>query len=206
MSTVSFSGASMALQIAALEVETTNQQQEADKASRDASRHAKLAEMKAEEDTLREKAGELMREAVVGGALKIGAGAATFAAGCNDLEAAHCDNEAGFLKEQGTADASAIKGLKDQALDAKDAANNWKLVASGAEGGALVSEGLSNARSSSLDADAAQHRRQAQQAENAAEDKADQIRRREDQFAQKLSVLEDTLRSSRETERMIIRG
>ncbi|MFO0568848.1 MAG: hypothetical protein U0263_24510 [Polyangiaceae bacterium] len=54
---------SAGLKIAALEIEVTNQQQAADRASRDAARQAKLAEMKAEEEALAKQPGSYCLDA-----------------------------------------------------------------------------------------------------------------------------------------------
>lgn len=190
MTAVNFSSAG--LKIAALEIEVTNQQQAADRASRDAARQAKLAEMKAEEEALAKQADALMREAVVGGCMRVGAGVANFSAGSSELDAAAVSDGTG----QPTAGECALRR----------AALSNKIAASGFEGGQFVSGQLTDAETKSLDQSAARHRRGAEQASHAVDDKRDAIRTREEQFSQKLAVLQETLRTEHETNKIIVRG
>lgn len=198
MNAVHFSSAGMS--ILALEIEMTDQQQAADRAARDVARQAKLAEMKAEEDDLAEQADALMQEAFVGGAMRMGAGLATFSAGASELDAAR-----GTPADPSVPDAGPPK-LTEAQLTAKEDANGARLLAAGFEAGDNVSGKLHEARRRSLDHSAAQHRRMAEQADHGIEDKTDAIRRREDQFAQKLAVLQEALRTEQETAKAIVRG
>ena len=219
------------LQLAALEVEMTNQLQELDKNSREAARQRKIAHFEDAEAALRDKADALMTNAVIGGGMKAGAGLATFCAGQNQLKADQIGDStargvsngaeqsappqpgapAGSQAEPppgaptGT-QAEPTPGISPEKARLLRTANAQKGIAAGFEVGAHVSEGWSASVSTGFDRADGKNRRLAEQEQSMLDDKSDAIRRREDQFAQKLSLIEQMLQSDQETARVIVRG
>lgn len=207
------------LQLAALEIENTNQLQKLDKHSREAARQRKIAHLEDAEAALRDKADALMTNAVIGGGMKAGAGLATFCAGQNQIKAEQIGDssaqgvsngaERSAPPQPGAPDGTETQpppGLSPEKARLLRTANAQKGVAAGFEVGAHVSEAYSASVSTGFDRADGKSRRLAEQEQATLDDKSDAIRRREDQFAKKLSLIEQMLQSDQETARVIVRG
>ncbi|MBI3201288.1 MAG: hypothetical protein HYZ29_07055 [Myxococcales bacterium] len=194
------------LQVAALEMETSNQLQDLDKTSRDAARQRKVALLEQAESALRSKADALMASAVIGGATRVAAGAATFASASAELDANQMKwNDA---KQAEAAGKSPMPGdaVSPEQASLLRVANRSKIAAAGFEAASHVSDTVLQSVVTGFERADAKGRRLAEQEQTQVDDKSDAIRRRDDQFAKKLALVEQMLQSDHETARVIVRG
>jgi hypothetical protein len=191
---------SLAGQLAMLEVAADDASYQADAVVRDAARAAKQQHDQQQSQALRDKASALFDSAWVVGGLEVAAGAAQVGSACSQFS-----SDTATLAASDRPEGCLLKAdLGREAASASRHAKCWSATSSFLGGATKASElGFSSAEAND-DARAADESHAAEVAKGRADDASAALQRTQAQLDQKLSVIEDLMRSDAETMRNLI--